>query len=780
MRGQMILSFTYQAGLSWLSSLPCRLGRSVGCCFAAVMMVVLPQSASAVRPVILEQSARVSSPDSAFPLNGAVALDGDMLLAGSTVLGESSSRHAAFLFARRSATSWTLVKKLLDQRTVPHAPLSVSISGGTAAISAGVRTFIFERQGGIWRLTATLRIPPGASVTSDTAVTPTVVVVGGTAEGRFVSYVYEKNASGAWMLSTRLIAGIAHPTLLHDVPQVDAVAREGVQRIVIGSPNYDPAPPSSGPQSGDAYVYQRAAFGVWNLMEGAIARPRQVPTSGEDVALAGILVFAPAGPGRAVVWDDLRFSEPPSSDPFWEQLLNSEPLDSRMNGSALSLDASEQRYVMGEPQDEDRGRHAGSATVYGRQAGPTPLEDIYIPDVKLLASNSRSGLELGRAVAFSGDIVAASSSNGVYVFDLTKAPPHRARIQEDFEDRVADGWSSPPTWSIVTHNRSAVYRQTSMRGVSTSLLGEIEWTNQSIHADVRPLAFRSSSAWAGLLVRYRDEQNYYAARLRSNQRIEIVRRLDGVTQVLGSIDATVLTNLNNRVRFEAIGTWLRVYVGGRRVLQVRDRAHRRGTVGLRTSRARAQFDNVFVADNPALVLHYQDFEDGELGDWDFFDSGEKARIVTYGKNEVFQIGPEFQEAIAGVSHHFLGPSETWDQVIESRIRVLSFAGGDEGFGFFARYPEGGISVRIESNGTISLLKRIVFQQHVLDRAAFVVTPGKWYRLRLEAVGQHYVVYVDGQPILSAIDPDMDRTAPRYGIVSGHALIEVDNFLVQRP
>jgi hypothetical protein len=59
---------------------------------------------------------------------------------------------------------------------------------------------------------------------------------------------------------------------------------------------------------------------------------------------------------------------------------------------------------------------------------------------------------------------------------------------------------------------------------------------------------------------------YYAVRLRGDNRIEIIRRLDGVTKALGSHDASVLTNVNNRVRFEAIGAWLRVYVDGLRVL----------------------------------------------------------------------------------------------------------------------------------------------------------------------------------------------------------------------
>ena len=330
------------------------------------------------------------------------------------------------------------------------------------------------------------------------------------------------------------------------------------------------------------------------------------------------------------------------------------------------------------------------------------------------------------------------------------------RIQEDFDDGVADGWSSGPGWTIVRHNGSFVYRQTSTNGGSSTLLGESDWTNQSIHADVRPLAFGSLPAWAGLLARYNDEQNYYAVRLRSDNKVEIIRQLDGVTKVLGSRDASVLTNVNNRVRFEAIGTWIRVYINGLRALQVRDGAHRRGVLGsahdsgARAVRQRTRRRQSGIGSSVRELREWRAFELG------FLRLGrERANRFLYGENQVLQIGPNYQEAISGVSYIF-GPPEIFDQIIESRIRVLSFAPGDEGFGFFARHFEGGVSVRIHEDGTISLRKRHFQGGDVLDRAAFAATPGKWFRLRLEAVGTRYSVYVDGQPILSGVDPNMDR------------------------
>ena len=79
-----------------------------------------------------------------------------------------------------------------------------------------------------------------------------------------------------------------------------------------------------------------------------------------------------------------------------------------------------------------------------------------------------------------------------------------------------------------------------------------------------------------------------------------------------------------RLRIEAIGSRIRGYVNGELVVEARDRALRRGSPGLATSGARADFDNVVVTPSPLMSLFFDDFggqfvhEDWQIeaGVWD--------------------------------------------------------------------------------------------------------------------------------------------------------------------
>ena len=58
---------------------------------------------------------------------------------------------------------------------------------------------------------------------------------------------------------------------------------------------------------------------------------------------------------------------------------------------------------------------------------------------------------------------------------------------------------------------SRVLRQsdTASPATHTAVLDASNWTNQSVQADVRPLAFDGSDSWNGLATRYRDAGNHY-------------------------------------------------------------------------------------------------------------------------------------------------------------------------------------------------------------------------------------------------------------------------------
>jgi hypothetical protein len=597
--------------------------------------------------------------------------------------------------------------------------------------------------------------------------------------------VYERNASGQWLLASRLSGGATgNPTTVNGPPVDIHLNDRGLFALVGG-----PAIGTGGPFFASTYFFERGANGLWSSgleIVGFTPVPAQV-------ALADILAISSGVPGHASIFEDLRhlglllFQWETSSSP-----------DVLMNGTALSLDASGDRYVLGEPQDEDRGANAGSLTLYEQQFHRDEFSftdpDPYIQKLKLYASDARSGLELGRDVSFRGDMIAASSRDRVYVFELSRAPISRARIEDDFEDRDAQGWeANTPTWSVLASGDSVVYRQTSTTGASAARLSNVDWENQSIHVDVRPLATQGADRWAGVVARYVDEGNFYEARLRTANRIEIVRRVNGVSKVLASAPLSVPLNVTHRIRFEAVGTWLRLYVGGRRALQARDAALKRGAVGLRTFWTRAQYDNAVVSHNPAVVLQYNDFQDGILDHW-FPPRFQKPRgqIASSNDNRVLlhAATPPGEVFTLSGSEYYPGHGLLWDQVVECRLRPIAYgAAGDAAVGVVARFvsdprsidADSFILVRARADGQLALVSRdLSGGEVVLDSTNAQLAPNQWHVLRIEATGVNLRVYLNGRFVLQGVDPAPPERGGRYGMWSRNAVVQFDNFLAQTP
>ena len=67
---------------------------------------------------------------------------------------------------------------------------------------------------------------------------------------------------------------------------------------------------------------------------------------------------------------------------------------------------------------------------------------------------------------------------------------------------------------------------------------------------------------------------------------------------------------------------------------------------------------------------------------------------------------------------------------------------------------------------------------VLDSAAFTVTTGTWYKLRLEAIQDQLRVYVDGRLVLEGADSAIDEG--RYGAVMYKAATIYKDAVVTQP
>jgi hypothetical protein len=93
------------------------------------------------------------------------------------------------------------------------------------------------------------------------------------------------------------------------------------------------------------------------------------------------------------------------------------------------------------------------------------------------------------------------------------------------------------------------------------------------------LTFAASNNWFGVATRYRDANNYYFVTLRHDNTVSLRKLVNGAITELDSAALTIATNSYYRIRFEAIGTQLRVYINDVLRLEATDASHTSGRYG---------------------------------------------------------------------------------------------------------------------------------------------------------------------------------------------------------
>jgi hypothetical protein len=103
-----------------------------------------------------------------------------------------------------------------------------------------------------------------------------------------------------------------------------------------------------------------------------------------------------------------------------------------------------------------------------------------------------------------------------------------------------------------------------------------------------------TAAWVGVLGRYVNAGTHYHAILRTTNRVEIRKQVNGVPTVLAAANVPVPRDRFVGVRFRIVEDQLQLYVDGRLVLSARDDDIAEGQYGLATYRAGATWDHFFV------------------------------------------------------------------------------------------------------------------------------------------------------------------------------------------
>jgi hypothetical protein len=140
--------------------------------------------------------------------------------------------------------------------------------------------------------------------------------------------------------------------------------------------------------------------------------------------------------------------------------------------------------------------------------------------------------------------------------------------------------------------------QTSTTGDARAIIGT-ETDDQSVAARLRLDRYNASpqGAWLGLFARWRDARTHYYLALRSTNRLEIRKQVNGAITVLASVPFTATPGRFYDLKFTALRDELHAYVDGRLVAQALDGDIATGQYGLGTYRTAATFQR-FEVDQP--------------------------------------------------------------------------------------------------------------------------------------------------------------------------------------
>src|SRR5215475_8775498 len=167
-------------------------------------------------------------------------------------------------------------------------------------------------------------------------------------------------------------------------------------------------------------------------------------------------------------------------------------------------------------------------------------------------------------------------------------------FSDDFEDGNDSGWTkSSGTWAVVTDG-SLAYRQSGTSADSNARAGSPSWTNISVQARVKPIAFNGADRYVGVMTRVVNSNHYYFLALQNGNRLLLGKRAGSSPITLATKAFTFSTGTFYTLRIDANGSTLNGYVNGTLQLTASDSDFTAGIIGGATYFASASFDDFLV------------------------------------------------------------------------------------------------------------------------------------------------------------------------------------------
>jgi hypothetical protein len=397
---------------------------------------------------------------------------------------------------------------------------------------------------------------------------------------------------------------------------------------------------------------------------------------------------------------------------------------------------------------------------------------------------ARQGSSLGARNDASGNRIIASGFDGqlgenvVRIFELPDDLTPYATQSHNFEEFAPRIWWQPAAGSlffVAQSGENRVYRQPSTNGTPSSWLPYSSRSDQGIQAEIILRTFSGTDRWVGLGTRRVDDSNYYYTALRTSGVVQLNRMLNGVSTTLCSAPARLAIGQKVRLRLESIGTQHRVYLDDRLLCSVSDDALSGGLAGVIMHRAAADYDNVLIGRSPFTMIYADDFFRGGPHEWRYEGSGWR------------RFGVMRQSSSEGYARLNVG-ARTSDQIVQVRVRPLSFVNPDNWVGVLLRYKDARNHsyLSLRGRGVISLWRREHGVITQLATRAIPVTTGAWYTLRVEVVLGRAQVYVNdvwqftSGELLGPNDFDTADMKGGVGLITYKATAEFDDFLAYQP
>jgi hypothetical protein len=701
------------------------LGRSLWLPLAALTFFTCPALS---RPVLIPpQNLSVpplpGAPDNPdiVTLYGALGIDQDTLLVTAYRPRDAEGNYepAVHIFERNAEGRWIYAGILTDQPDQPVGGLS--IDGTMAAVSteatlgtpSAIR--VFERGATGWALTGTFPATNSRLVRVEDGslyLAPPDCIL---------PYQEFRKVNGTWT-EVATIGGQRCDRYLADINDGRALITHT-------------------PEPAEVFASSRPA---WNPI-GSISPPQTplYPASGYGSTIRGDTIYINSYLYRntAGVWGSAgRLSEP-------EAEVNIGSDQGKLRGNHLFLLGLERDYERAF-DDPDSTAQWHVLRVYRQNTA-----GVFVYHARLNADYNLTHWAVsddGRQVAGAGwnaNWEKNGESRRLYVFEVPETTTIPGTRQDDFSTGNYSRWTATAgQFAVVTSHGTRVLRQSDLTGTASAYLTDIDWTDQAIEADMRPLEFASAGRSFGLVTRRSDGQNYYYVTFRSPNIISLLRMHDGVYTELGS---TGLGNIqighNYHMRLESVGHQHTVFVDGFQRLRVKDRTLSHGHPGIASYRTRFEVDNVVVSGGTRVLLRLDDPNGGYLskgwqrasGTWEHYGYGE---YLMQTDNEAY--ARWFSKVAVGY------------QVVGARVRPQSHGtANDPWIGIAARVIDESnyYYVTLRKSQQLSLRRLVNGQNQVLATVPQPMNLGTWYDLRLEIIGTHIRAYVNGDLKIDILD-----------------------------